>query len=680
MSANLELDVENIDLLMELAKRYVEKKDFLSAINTYINVLVIDPGNTEAKEELFKLAKVKYIVKEKGHSDAILKAIWTSDGNFIASGGADNMIMVWHYPSGKIVRSFGNHEACITTIVKHPKEPLIASGLESGEIFIYNIYTCRKKRLEGHEDRVNVIVWSQEGKRLISGASDGKIIVWDPVTYKIIHKLEGHVKPVMGLQLSPGGRYFLSFSSDGVINIWNPKTGRAIYRITDPSGHIFSVAWSPERNKVASASADGNIRIFDIKSTRMRMIGKHEHLISRIFWNRPNVMVTVGWDGKVMVWDPTRLRKVMELGSHSTPIIHSALSRNGRYLATASLDRVIKVWNLSSMQQVAIFRGHRHIVSCLDWHPNSRFLLSSSWDKSIFIWNVKKEKHEATFHRPVNEITAIALNSEERYLAKGYSNGDVLVWDIESRKAIYRNHVHSFPVTSISWNSKGNLIATSSSDASVAIIDMDRADILSQKPIFSLGVNSVKFHPEKDIVLACSDDGTIKLLDTNCNIKNVFRGHIAVVSDLSWNSTGDMFSSSSWDGTVRIWKIGSEGEYLLIKYDERITCVDWNPKTNYISFGTDQGYIYVWSLDENKQLFKIHAHNSPIRSIRWSFDGVALASGGRNGTIFVYNIVRKKKKTYRISSPIGDISWYHYKKNIIVGCVSGDLVSIEVDI
>ena len=230
----MNLGIESVEFLLRLAKQYMEIKDIDSAVSAYINTLILDPTNQEARQELFKLTNIMYVHKERGHSDPILKAVWTYDGNFIATGDADGNIVIWRYPGGKIIRSFSYNQTCITAISRHPKRPMVATGSDSGDVLIYDIISCRKQLLQRHRGRINTIIWSPEGKSLVSGGNDGKIIVWNPTTGKITRELIGHNRPVLGLSWSSGGRYLLSFSSDGIINIWNPKTGSCLL-YTSPS-------------------------------------------------------------------------------------------------------------------------------------------------------------------------------------------------------------------------------------------------------------------------------------------------------------------------------------------------------------------------------------------------------------------------------------------------------------
>jgi U3 small nucleolar RNA-associated protein 13 len=61
--------------------------------------------------------------------------------------------------------------------------------------------------------------------RLISGADDCKIRVWDLRTRECVHVLDGHVSVVRGLDVTPDGKLLVSGGRDKVVNVWDLERG-----------------------------------------------------------------------------------------------------------------------------------------------------------------------------------------------------------------------------------------------------------------------------------------------------------------------------------------------------------------------------------------------------------------------------------------------------------------------
>ena len=64
--------------------------------------------------------------------------------------------------------------------------------------------------LEGHRGNVNSVVFSRDGKRIVSGSDDMTLKVWDATTGQEILTVEGHTNGFGSVVLSPDGKRIVS--------------------------------------------------------------------------------------------------------------------------------------------------------------------------------------------------------------------------------------------------------------------------------------------------------------------------------------------------------------------------------------------------------------------------------------------------------------------------------------
>ncbi|KZP28028.1 tricorn protease domain 2-containing protein, partial [Athelia psychrophila] len=74
-----------------------------------------------------------------------------------------------------------------------------------------------------------------------------------------------HDDIVQSVAFSPDGKHIASGSWDGAIYVWDAHTGKLIVGPFHAPGKVTSVAFSPDGKRIASTSLDGKtIHIFDM--------------------------------------------------------------------------------------------------------------------------------------------------------------------------------------------------------------------------------------------------------------------------------------------------------------------------------------------------------------------------------------------------------------------------------
>ena len=63
--------------------------------------------------------------------------------------------------------------------------------------------------------------FSNDGKRLFAGGSNGNVLVWDAEGGQFLHTMTGHSGSIRSLAVSPDGQRLASGSDDKTIDIWS---------------------------------------------------------------------------------------------------------------------------------------------------------------------------------------------------------------------------------------------------------------------------------------------------------------------------------------------------------------------------------------------------------------------------------------------------------------------------
>jgi WD40 repeat protein len=106
-----------------------------------------------------------------------------------------------------------------------------------------------------HGGFVSAVLFSPDGKELLSGSGDGLIRVWDAETGKELRRLGGHKGGVLSLSLARDGRTLASGGADRAARLWDLRAGKELRLLRRESGDIAAVALSPDGRLLALAES-----------------------------------------------------------------------------------------------------------------------------------------------------------------------------------------------------------------------------------------------------------------------------------------------------------------------------------------------------------------------------------------------------------------------------------------
>jgi len=116
-----------------------------------------------------------------------------------------------------------------------------------------------------HDDRINSVAFSRDGKWVVSGSDDNTVRVWETNTGTEISRMT-HDGPVTSVAISPDSKWVVSGSKDGTARVWEVAAGTEVSRLTTHHGSVNSVAFSPDSKLVVSGSDDFTARVWTHKT------------------------------------------------------------------------------------------------------------------------------------------------------------------------------------------------------------------------------------------------------------------------------------------------------------------------------------------------------------------------------------------------------------------------------
>lgn len=287
-----------------------------------------------------------------------------------------------------------------------------------------------------------------------------------------------HDDEVNEVAFSPDGRLLASGEDKGV-KIWDLSTHQCVKSLKETKMCV-SVSLSSDGSKVASAFHNrSSIYIWDLTTFECTIINP-ESMVSRLAFSPVHNLLAASGDGETIeVWDVTTVTRSQTLRGHESSVFGVAFSPDGLQLASASGDRLVKLWDSATGECTQTLHGHEDRVVEVVFLPDGRLLASASGDKTIKIWDVHTTEYIRTLQGHIDSVWSVAASPNGSYLASGSGDATVRVWDVETGECILELEGHGKSVSSVAFSPDGGRLASGSYDGTVRIWPIRR--MLRQK-------------------------------------------------------------------------------------------------------------------------------------------------------------------------------------------------------
>ena len=289
-------------------------------------------------------------------SDAPVRSIaFSPDGNTIAGGG-------WH----------------AIPVDGHWQYPVLLWDVASGKL---------KTTHTGHGGYIECVVFSPDGRTLVSSSRDNTIRLWDVESGVQKTLLTGHTDWIRSVAFSPDGNTLASGSVDNTIRLWNIASGKTKDVLTGHTSDVESVAFSPDGSTLASSGT--TIRLWDLASGKQKAVLTGHNFNYRVdsvaFSPDGSTLANGGWGKMVGLWDVASGQQKMLLSGHADGAYRVVFSPDGNTFASGGFSGTVRLWDVASGQLKSVLTGHKY---GLTFSPDGNTLANTAEGDRIILWNL----------------------------------------------------------------------------------------------------------------------------------------------------------------------------------------------------------------------------------------------------------------------------------------------------
>jgi WD40 repeat protein/predicted Ser/Thr protein kinase len=146
------------------------------------------------------------------------------------------------------------------------------TGQHSGEVIVWDVTTWKAlRRLTGLFNGATAVAWSPDGTQIAACAGvpldDGstrrsgdphEVIVWDAATGQERLRLQGHAAEVSAVLFTPDGRRLITASADRTVKVWDTHLGLEVMSLRQATGPIVGLALSRDGGVLVAGGGRSN--------------------------------------------------------------------------------------------------------------------------------------------------------------------------------------------------------------------------------------------------------------------------------------------------------------------------------------------------------------------------------------------------------------------------------------
>eukprot|EP00163_Fabomonas_tropica_P034577 TRINITY_DN9641_c0_g1_i1.p1 TRINITY_DN9641_c0_g1~~TRINITY_DN9641_c0_g1_i1.p1 ORF type:complete len:400 (+),score=21.49 TRINITY_DN9641_c0_g1_i1:263-1462(+) len=291
----------------------------------------------------------------EGHKDWVKCVDWSADGAYIATGGDDHRVIIWHADTGRHYRTLKQHTEVVWAVKFSRSAKEVASC--SNNVILINELSggLECARLDEHRDIVFAIEWDLKGN----------------------------------------DEYIWSASLDQTVQCWHIQSGASVKRVRSIDWNIMDpFAFDLKHGVCAGVESQedneaGYIKVWELEfANEVQTYTGHLDAVSGIAYSQDGrYLATTSWDCSAIIWNTKTGSQISVCNGHDGNVKSCVFSHDGSKLLTLSYDKTAKLWLSSAGRLLHTFSGATSAVTCGAFSADDSEVVIGSDDMHIRVYS-----------------------------------------------------------------------------------------------------------------------------------------------------------------------------------------------------------------------------------------------------------------------------------------------------
>ncbi len=330
------------------------------------------------------------------------------------------------------------------------------SAFKDAAVVIFKIKKNPVVALHWGKAQVISCIYSQDGKFIITSASDKTIKTWNAATGKMISSYACKTDNAALVQLTPNAKKVLLLEA-GVPAMLDLETKNKLTLVSvNKNDATIIYKLSPDGKRVIGLSAPA--------------AGENYVGSDRPFTQNYNT---------VTVWDAAtgnRLFKKINLAVHND--IEQLFSPDGKNIILLSKDKTVKLLNASTGDILFKLTGFKSTVNAARYSKNEKTIVTASDDGSVKLWDAATGKLIKVVCVTNSKINDARFSADGKFILTADGDYGARIWDVNSTKMLSELGSHSIAATD-AWLSDDMKKLVVKTPAGIKVLNFETGTMLT---------------------------------------------------------------------------------------------------------------------------------------------------------------------------------------------------------
>ncbi len=580
------------------------------------------------KEAVARLGTLRF-----RRAGSVTSLAFRPDGKGLLAGGGEGPVELWSVPDGLPISKL--KDRWVQRIETSGPRTTIVTGSAFGKVTFWNSKTGKRVvGAEKHDGAVTAMIVARDQEVLYTADDAGSIFAWSLTWRERMAAFPTQGSEITALAVSKDGNTLISVGYDRAIRFWDTKT-RKVVRALDPKTQVNCLACSSD-DVLYAGGQDGKVRAYGVNSGKaIASWQAHEDIVMDVLVTPQGQVVSSGYDGTVLVWDPKAQKAVRRIQTPPQESSVIALSPDNKFLATGGRTGVIRLWDLATGNEIKKEVGFDGAVKTVAVSPDGSVLVCCDETARLRVWDLKTNTEKHLWPLRGGRAVSLEFSPDGKTLGLVDVSGAVRSWNMQTGKPGRVFATEEVEASRCRFSPDGKtLLAAAASGVLAWDAETGKAADSFKTPSPSLAVAMAN----DGAMIAAGGEKGIIVWDAKTKTETRAFSVESRTAALAFSPGGELVSGH-FDGKIRVWNVATgKLRRELIGHEGAVYALAFSQTGLLLVSGSFDKKVILWELASGEFLADRRGHKGPVYSLAVASKGEVVYSGSEDTTILGWKL------------------------------------------